>query len=92
MAKAILIGEVEDTAKWEESFRTHGDLFRSQTTTKLLFGVGEGNLVGLYLEIDNLDTWLAVLESPATHEAMALDGVKRDTVQLVVLDKEIDGL
>jgi hypothetical protein len=28
------------------------------------------------------------MESPATKEAMAYDGVKRETVKIVVLDKE----
>jgi hypothetical protein len=30
------------------------------------------------------------LDSPATAEAMAFDGVKRDTFKIFVLDKEFD--
>ena len=33
MAKVIITAEVEDVAHWERNFRTHGDLFRSQTVT-----------------------------------------------------------
>ena len=40
MAKVIITAQVEDTTKWEEGFRTHGDLFKSQTTTKMVFGIG----------------------------------------------------
>ena len=89
MAKLILTAEVEDTEKWEEGFRTHMDLFKSQTITTMVFGIGEDNTVALYQEIDNLDTWREVLESPATAEAMAFDGVKRDTVKVFVLDREL---
>ncbi len=71
MAKVIITAEVEDVAKWEEGFRTHADLFRSQTITKMVFGIGEGNEVALYSEIENLDTWREILESPKTAEAMA---------------------
>ena len=90
MAKVIITAEVEDTAKWEEGFRTHGDLFSSQTITTMVFGIGEGNEVALYSEVEDLDTWREILETPATHEAMAFDGVKRETVKVFVLDKELD--
>ena len=35
-----------------------------------------------------MDTFMKVLDSPATAEAMAFDGVKRETVKVFVLDKE----
>jgi len=42
----------------------------------------------LYADVDDVDKYFEVLESPATEEAMANDGVKRDTVKVSVLDKE----
>ena len=90
MAKVIITAAVEDTAKWEEGFRTHGDLFRSQTVTKIDFGIAEDNNVAVCFEMDNLDTYMKILESPATADAMEFDGVKRDTVKVFVLDKEFD--
>ena len=90
MAKVIITAQVEDTTKWEEGFRTHGDLFKSQTITKMVFGIDGKNQVALYSEVEDLDTWREILESPATHEAMAFDGVKRDTVRVFMLDKELD--
>jgi len=42
----------------------------------------------LYAEPTDVDKFLEVMESPATEEAMAFDGVKRDTVKVSVLDKE----
>jgi len=38
----------------------------------------------------DLDTFLEILESPATAEAMAFDGVNSDTVKIHVLDMEFD--
>jgi hypothetical protein len=42
----------------------------------------------LFADVDDVDKYFEVLESPATEEAMANDGVKRDTVKVYVLDKE----
>ncbi len=50
----------------------------------------ERNEVALLAETDNLDVFLEVLGSPATAEAMALDGVNRDTVKLFALDEEFN--
>ncbi len=90
MARVIVTAEVEDTAKWEEGFRTHGDLFRSQTVTKIDFGTAEDNNVAVRFQMDNLDTYMSILESPATAEAMEFDGVKRETVKVFVVDKELE--
>lgn len=90
MPKVIITAHVEDAVKWEEAFRTHGELFRSQTITKLNIGTIEGNEVALYAEVQDLDKYMKVLDSPAAADAMSFDGVKRDTVRLFVLDKEVD--
>ena len=39
-------------------------------------------------DTENLDAFMRVMESKATADAMACDGVKRETVKLVVFDKE----
>ncbi len=89
MPKVVVTAQVEDPAKWEEGFRTHGDLFRSQTVTKPInFATIEGNEVAVCVEPDDLKTFMDILDSPATAEAMEFDGVKRDTVKVFVLDKE----
>ncbi len=88
MAKIILTAQVEDSAKWEEGFRTHGELLRSMTSTVTYFTITEENELTLYAEPNDLDKFFEVMESPATEEAMAYDGVKRETVMVVVLDKE----
>ena len=89
MPKVVVTAQVEDPVKWEKSFRTHGNLFRSQTVTKpISFTTIAGNQVAVCLEPDNLDTCMKILDSPATAEAMAFDGVRRETVKVFVLDKE----
>jgi hypothetical protein len=88
MPKVVVTALVEDGKKWEEGFLTHGDLFKSQTVTRLDYSAGEGNAVALYLEVDDVERYMQVMQSAATAEAMAVDGVRRETVQIFVLDKE----
>ena len=88
MAKIIITAQVEDSAKWEEGFRTHGELLRSMTSTVTYFTITKENELTLYAEPDDVDKFLEVMDSPATEEAMDYDGVKRETVKVVVLDKE----
>ncbi|MDH3652513.1 MAG: hypothetical protein OEQ53_22670 [Saprospiraceae bacterium] len=91
MAKIIVTAQVEDATKWEEGFRTHGDLFRSQTVSSPIdIAINEGNEVALCMEVDDVDTYFQILESPATAEAMAFDGVKRETVKIFVFDRQFE--
>ena len=58
------------------------------TSTVTYFTISKDNELTLYAEPDDVDKFLKVMDSPATEEAMAYDGVKRDTVKISVLDKE----
>ncbi|GIT68279.1 MAG: hypothetical protein Ct9H300mP25_17510 [Acidobacteriota bacterium] len=89
MPKVIVTAEVEDVTHWEQNFRTHGALFRSQTvTTPVGIAVQADNTVACCFEPTDLNTFMEVLESPETAKAMGADGVKRDTVKLYVMDRE----
>ena len=89
MPRIVITAQVEDLVKWEEGLRTHGDLFRSQTVSGPIgIATNEGNEVAVCFDASDLDTYMSILESPATAEAMAYDGVKRETVKVFVLDKE----
>ncbi len=91
MPRVIVTAQVEDAAKWEQGFRTHGELFKSQTVNSPIhFNVSPQNEVVICFEPDDLDKILEILDSRATEEAMEFDGVKRDTVKIVPLDKEFD--
>ncbi len=90
MPKVVVTAQVEDLAKWEEGFRTRGDLFRSNAVTKLVhFATNEGNEVAVCVEADDLITFMEGMGSAATAEAMESDGVNRNTVKIFVLDKEL---
>ncbi len=89
MPKIVVTAQVADPVKWEEGFRTHGDLFKSQTVTRPInMSTIEGNEVAVCFEPDDLETFLKILDSPATAQAMDVDGVKRETVKVFVLDKQ----
>ncbi len=89
MPKVIITAQIEDPVKFEEGFRSHGELFRKQTVTNpITFSILEGNQVACCFEPEDLDTYFEILNSSETAEAMAFDGVKRETVKIHVLDKE----
>ena len=91
MSKIVVVAEVEDLVKWEAAFRTHADLFRSQTITKPInFGKLGGNQVAVCFEPEDMAVCMKILESPATADAMASDGVKRETAKVFVLDKTFE--
>ena len=89
MPKVVITAQVENSVKWEAGFRTHGDLFRSQSITiPIDFGFIDGNHVAICLEPADLAAFMKVMDSPATAEAMAFDGVKRETLKMFVLDRD----
>ena len=89
MARVVVIAQVEDSARWETGFRTHGELLRQHVKpTVSHFTSTDKNEVAIYSEPSDLAKYLKGLESPATAAAMAHDGVKRETVKVFVLDRE----
>ena len=91
MPRVICTAQVEDAAKWEQGFRTHGELFRRMTINKpIQFNVTAENEIAIYFEPDDLDKYMEILDSQDTVDAMEFDGVKRDTVKILALDKEFD--
>ena len=89
MSKIIVVAQCKDPKKWEEGFRTHGDLFRSQSATgPVSYGI-DGNDVTVCLEPSDLDACMKIMHSPATAEAMEFDGILKDTVKMFVLDHEL---
>jgi len=88
MPRIVITAQVENAAKWEEGFRTHGELLKSMSSTSSHFTTTEENEIAICADGDDVGKYFEVLESPATAEAMAHDGVKRETVKVFVLDKE----
>ena len=90
MTKVLIFAQVEDSTKWEEGFRSHSDLFKSMSIVKQSFATIGENEVAICSETDDIAKYMEVFESPATGEAMAHDGVKRESVKVFVLDKEVE--
>lgn len=89
MAKIIITAEVSDSADWEKGFRTHGGHFKDQTIHSIDFTATGDNEVAIVFECEDLEQCLKLMDSPVTEDAMKSDGVKRDTVKMFVLDKEV---
>ena len=89
MPKVVVTAQVEDPVKWEKNFRTTVASSGVKPSTNPEFATVEDNHVAVCLEPDDLDTCMKILDSPATVEAMTFDGVKRETVKVFVLDKEL---
>jgi hypothetical protein len=89
MPRMVLTAEVEDLEKWEKGFRTHGDLFRQMGVSRMEFATTGSNQIVVSGETANLDAYMKIFNSPATAEAMKIDGVKRETVKMFFLDKEL---
>ncbi len=89
MPKVIVTAQVKDPKKWEESFKTHNDLFSRQRLTRPIdYGVSDSH-VAVCFETSDLQNLTSILQSPETADAMESDGVMRDTVHVFVLDKEL---
>ena len=91
MPKVVVTAQVENSVKWEEAFRTRGDLFKETLTVTAPVGyaITEGDEVAVYCEPENLDTFMKEMAGPTIAEAMAQDGVKQETVKVFVLDKKL---
>lgn len=89
--RIVVTAEVADTAKWEQGFRTHGDLFRSMSLSESFYAINDDSKrIAVYTEPENLDQFMTVLESQATADAMEFDGIDRDTVNVFVLDDKLE--
>ena len=90
MTRALITAKVEDSTKWEKDFRSHVGLFKAYTATAIHFSATDDNEVAILWEVTNLDKFLEQMDSPETAQAMAQDGVNRESVKVYVLDKEIN--
>jgi len=90
MTRIVLTAQVENTQTWERQFRTHADMFREVGLAKVYdYSIGKDSNVAVSVEVSDVDAFLKVLESPENIAAMQNDGVRRDTVQVFVLDKSL---
>jgi hypothetical protein len=87
MHRIVITAQVNDAAKWEEGFRTHGGLLGTMSQSRTYLSTNNANEIALYSEPKDLEKFMKVMESPENIEAMAIDGVKPDTVRMFVMDE-----
>jgi hypothetical protein len=87
MAKVLMTAQVQDGAKWEASFRTHADIFKTYKLRGPVEFTVSGNDVALCMDPADAQAFLKTINEPQTVEAMKVDGVKRETVKMYVLEK-----
>ena len=90
MRKIVITAEVENGAEWEPKFRTHADLFKEQTAISPVSFAVEGNDVAIQFNVEDLDTFMRIFDSQATADAMDMDGVKKETARVYLLDKTLE--
>ena len=91
MSKIAVIAKCKDQAKWEAGFRTHADLFKTAygVSKSVSYGMADDNYVGACFEVSDVAKAMSAITAPETAAAMENDGLLRDTVKVVVLDKEL---
>jgi hypothetical protein len=90
MARMLVVAQCKDAKKWEQTFVTHGPLFKSMGATGPVHYGLEGNWAAVMMDVKDVDHYNQSMSSPATAEAMAADGVLRETVKMFVLDKKVN--
>ena len=73
--------KVENSDKWKEEFKTHGELFKSQGVSIAWMGITNNNSVLAIFETDDLDKFNKVFNSEETARAMSNDGIEEDSVE-----------
>tara|TARA_B100001250_G_C19550070_1_gene678609 strand:- start:497 stop:775 length:279 start_codon:yes stop_codon:yes gene_type:complete len=81
--------KVENSDKWKEEFKTHGELFKSQGVSTAYMGTTENNTVLAIFETDDLDKFNDIFASEETTKAMSSDGIKKDSVEMFVITEQL---
>jgi hypothetical protein len=89
MTMVILTADVEDGAVWEREYRTHEDLFEAAGLGAMHYSVTDDGHVVICTDVDDVSAYMEFINSQSTRDEMKNDGVKRETVQVVVLDKRL---
>ena len=84
MATIMVFHEVDDVAHWLSSPK-RAELFGPMGMTARTFVDPEGtNRVGLIVELSDVETFRSALESEQAAEAMKFDGVRPETIVMLV--------
>ena len=81
--------KVENSDKWKEEFKTHGELFKSQGVSIAWMGRTNNNSVLAIFETDDLDKFNKVFNSEETARAMSNDGIEEDSVEKFEITEQL---
>lgn len=78
--------EVESVDHWREKFKTHADLFKSQSVSFAYMGAANDKTVISVFETNNPDEFVRIFNDPVTAEAMSQDKITGG-VEMFLLDE-----
>ena len=81
--------KVENSDKWKEEFKTHGELFKSQGVSIAWMGITNNNSVLAIFETDDLDIFNEIFASEETTNAMSNDGIEEGSVEMFVITDQL---
>lgn len=84
MATIMIFHEVDDVAHWLGSPRREEIFGPLGITAQTFVDPAKSNRVGLLAEIPDMDAFKQLLESEAGAEAMKFDGVRPETIVMLV--------
>jgi hypothetical protein len=84
MATVMIFHEVDDVDHWLQSPRREEFFGPLGMTARTFVDPGETNRVGLIAEVPDMDTLLAALATEAAADAMKADGVRPETIVMLV--------
>ena len=84
MTSVLVVHDVDDVDHWVSSPKRAEIFSPLGITIKTYVDPDGSNTVGLAMEIPDMDTFKAVLDSEAGAEAMKFDGVHPDTIRMFV--------
>ena len=84
MATLLIFHEVDDVDHWLSSPRRQELFGPLGMTVRTFVDPEKSNRVGLIVEVPAMDTFQRMMESEAAADAMKFDGVRPDTVLVLV--------
>lgn len=84
MATLMIFHEVDDVDHWLQSPKREEFFEAHDMTVRTFVDPGGGNQVGVIVEVPDLETFQAAVATPEAAAAMEHDGVRSDTMVLLV--------
>jgi hypothetical protein len=80
----MIFQEVDDVDHWLQSPKRHEVFGPLGITTRTFVDPEQSNRVGLIVEVPSMELYETAMSSPRAAEAMKFDGVRPDTLQVLI--------